>query len=331
MSGSPRTAVETSRLQFGVSLLPAVQPLAAHLELVHAAESGGLDLVGIQDHPYQPRYVDTLALIGVLLARTDRIRIFPDVANLPLRPPAVLAKTAATLDLLSGGRFELGLGAGGYWQAISTFGVAQLSAREAAAALEEAVAVVRALWRDEHGVDLPGQHYSLQRANTGPAPAHEVGIWLGAQSPRMLAVTGRVADGWAAPIPSYLPYQAWPGAQQAIDQAARAAGRDPEEITRIAQLVGTITDAPGPQWRAAGAEPIRTSAPQWTAILAWLARELRFDTFIFWPERQSVDQIVRFAEQVAPHTRELLAGRTTGPTLENSYRVPEATPPEGRE
>jgi Luciferase-like monooxygenase len=84
-NGSPQLA-------FGVSLLPSVQPLDTHLELVRAAEDAGLDLIGIQDHPYQPRYVDTLALIGVLLARTDRIRIFPDVANLPLRPPAVLAK-----------------------------------------------------------------------------------------------------------------------------------------------------------------------------------------------------------------------------------------------
>jgi alkanesulfonate monooxygenase SsuD/methylene tetrahydromethanopterin reductase-like flavin-dependent oxidoreductase (luciferase family) len=297
-NGSPQLA-------FGVSLLPSVQPLDTHLELVRAAEDAGLDLIGIQDHPYQPRYVDTLALIGVLLARTDRIRIFPDVANLPLRPPAVLAKTAATLDLLSAGRFELGLGAGGYWQAISTFGVAQRSAREAADALEEAVAVIRAVWRDQSGVDLPGEHYSLQRAHTGPAPAHEVGIWLGAQSPHMLAMTGRLADGWAAPIPSYLPYEKWGDAQERIDQAARDASRDPSAIRRIAQLVGTITSDPGAPWLASGAAPIRGTATQWVEVVHHLTTELRFDTIVLWPELASVDQINRFSRDVIPAAVEL--------------------------
>jgi alkanesulfonate monooxygenase SsuD/methylene tetrahydromethanopterin reductase-like flavin-dependent oxidoreductase (luciferase family) len=294
-------------LRFGVSLQPLAADLHAHLEAASAAEAGGLELVGIQDHPYQPRYLDTLSLIGVLLARTSRLRFFPDVANLPLRPPAMLAKAAATLDLLSGGRFELGLGAGGYWDAIQRYGGGRRDPRAATAALEEAISLIRALWSPAREVDLDGRYYRLHHAAAGPAPAHPIGIWIGALGPRAFRVTGRLGDGWAAPIPSYLPYQDWPGAQEEIDEAARAAGRDPGEITRIAQPVGTITDAPGPPWHAAGAEPIRANASQWAAILARLAREQRFDTFIFWPQRQSVDQIRRFAEQVAPHTRELLA------------------------
>src|ERR671938_1397230 len=99
-------------LEFGVSILPAVDELDTGRAVVHAAEAGGLDLVGIQDHPYQRRFLDTFALIATLLAETERLRFFPDVANLPLRPPATMAKAAATLDRLSGGRFELGLGAG---------------------------------------------------------------------------------------------------------------------------------------------------------------------------------------------------------------------------
>jgi alkanesulfonate monooxygenase SsuD/methylene tetrahydromethanopterin reductase-like flavin-dependent oxidoreductase (luciferase family) len=297
----------TPPLQFGVSVLPSVQPLAAHVELVHAAEAGGLDLVGIQDHPYQPGYVDTLALIGVLLARTDRLRIFPDVANLPLRPPAVLAKAAATLDLLSGGRFELGLGAGGYWQAISTFGVEQLTAGEARAAAEEAIGVIRAMWRNARGVELPGRRYSLHHANTGPAPAHDIGIWLGAQNPHMLDLTGRLADGWAAPIPSYLPYERWRQAQERIDDAARRAGRHPSSIRRIAQLVGTITSATRSNWRPAGADPIRGGAAQWVDVIAYLGVELRFDTVIFWPEQASIEQIERFAHDVVPAALAFLA------------------------
>src|ERR687886_683722 len=100
-------------LEFGVSIVPAVDELDAARAIVRAAEAGGVDLVGIQDHPYQRRFLDTFALIATLLAETERLRFFPDVANVPLRPPAMMAKAAATLDRLSGGRFEVGLGAGG--------------------------------------------------------------------------------------------------------------------------------------------------------------------------------------------------------------------------
>ena len=101
-------------LRFGISLVPATEPLDRIRELVRAADDAALDLVGIQDHPYQRRFLDTWSLIPSLLAETKRISFFPDVANLPLRPPAVMAKAAASLDVLSGGRFELGLGAGGF-------------------------------------------------------------------------------------------------------------------------------------------------------------------------------------------------------------------------
>ncbi|HET6920390.1 MAG TPA: LLM class flavin-dependent oxidoreductase, partial [Jiangellaceae bacterium] len=101
---------QVGELTFGYFLIPnAVDPL---LETAREVERLGLDLVAIQDHPYQRRFLDTFALMSAILATTSSLRVFPDVANLPLRQPAVLAKTAASLDVLSGGRFELGLGAG---------------------------------------------------------------------------------------------------------------------------------------------------------------------------------------------------------------------------
>src|SRR5215207_9591233 len=100
--------------QVGISIIPNADSLDRSRELVNAADDGGLELVGIQDHPYQSRFLDTFALVATLLAETRRISFFTDVANLPLRPPAVMAKAAASLDVLSGGRFELGLGAGGF-------------------------------------------------------------------------------------------------------------------------------------------------------------------------------------------------------------------------
>ena len=80
-----------------------------------ASSAAGSSWSGIQDHPYNRRHLDTFSLLAFLAARTERVRLFPDVANLPLRHPAMLAKAAATIDVLSGGRFELGLGAGAFW------------------------------------------------------------------------------------------------------------------------------------------------------------------------------------------------------------------------
>ena len=95
---------------FGYFLIPnAADPL---LDIAREIEARGLDWIGIQDHPYQRRFVDTWTLLGAVAAVTTRVGFFPDVANLPLRPPAMMAKAAASLDVLSGGRFEIGLGAG---------------------------------------------------------------------------------------------------------------------------------------------------------------------------------------------------------------------------
>jgi alkanesulfonate monooxygenase SsuD/methylene tetrahydromethanopterin reductase-like flavin-dependent oxidoreductase (luciferase family) len=109
-------------LDLGISIVPYADWIDRSRELVRVADEGGLQLVGIQDHPYQRRFLDTIALVGALLPETRRITFFTDVANLPLRPPAVMAKAAASLDLLSGGRFELGLGAGGFQDHIARMG-----------------------------------------------------------------------------------------------------------------------------------------------------------------------------------------------------------------
>lgn len=296
-------------LTFGFSLLPTTD-VAGSIKLVRAAEAEGLDLVGIQDHPYVAKYVDTLILSAALLTSTERIRVFPDVANLPLRPPAMLAKQAASLDLISGGRFDLAIGAGGYWEAITKMGVPRRTSREANAALEEAIAIMRAFWSPDGGkVRVAGEYYSVDGSPAGPQPAHPIEIWSGAQGPRALELTGRLTDGWAAPIPSYLPYERWAESNKLLDAAAQQAGREPRDIRRIAQLVGTITDTTGPVEDVAatkGAAPVRGTANQWATLLARLATEQPFTTFIFWPEHQNTDQVLRFARDVTPAVRSLV-------------------------
>ena len=164
-----------TRLEFGISLVPATERLDRTRELARAADDAALDLVGIQDHPYQGRFLDTWALIATLLAETKRISFFTDVANLPLRPPAVMAKAAATLDVLSDGRFELGLGAGGLLDIIAGFGGPRRTPGESVEALDEAIDVIRLLWSDERSVSFDGKHYRLDDARPGPRPAHPSG------------------------------------------------------------------------------------------------------------------------------------------------------------
>src|SRR4051795_11554252 len=234
-------------VELGIFPTPNAADLDDILEQVLTAERLGIDLVGIQDHPYQRRFLDTWSLIPHLAARTERIRFFPDVANLPLRPPAVMANAAASIDILSGGRFELGLGAGAFWEGIGAMGGPVRSGKESVDALEEAIAVIRLMWSGERSVSFEGEHYSLDGVHPGPAPAHPIGIWLGAYGPRMMRVVGRLADGWIPSLPR-MPVEEVPPRQKAIDEAARAAGRDPAAIRRIANISGEITDRPGGEW-----------------------------------------------------------------------------------
>ena len=109
-------------VRFGWFLVPDAADPKSLVRDAHLAERAGVDLIGIQDHPYQRRYLDTFSLLAALATATERVRLFPDVACLPLRHPAMLAKAAASVDLLSDGRFELGLGAGAFWDAIAAMG-----------------------------------------------------------------------------------------------------------------------------------------------------------------------------------------------------------------
>src|SRR5688500_6072046 len=149
-------------IEFGLSLVPNAADLDDARALAVRADALGLDLLGILDHPYQWRFLETWMLMADLLARTERLRVFPDVANLPLRLPAMIAKQAASLDVLSGGRFELGLGAGAFWEAIGAMGGPMRAAGEAIEALEEAIHIIRAYWSGERTIAFEGSHYSVR-------------------------------------------------------------------------------------------------------------------------------------------------------------------------
>jgi alkanesulfonate monooxygenase SsuD/methylene tetrahydromethanopterin reductase-like flavin-dependent oxidoreductase (luciferase family) len=282
-------------VELGAFVVPDASDLEGVLAQVRAVEAGGLELVGIQDHPYQRRFFDTFSLLAYLAARTKRVRLYPDVGNLPLRHPALLAKAAASIDVLSGGRFELGLGAGAFWEAIEAFGGPRRSGPESVDALEEAIAILRACWGGERGITFEGEHYRVKGMQFGPPPAHPIGIWLGAYGPRMMRVVGRLADGWLPSLPR-LPLTEIPARVRLLEEAAERAGRDPRAIRRIANVNGVIADGPVQDW-------LRGPPEHWVAELGTLAADHGFDGFLLWSDGDMTEQIGRLAAEVAPGLR----------------------------
>jgi alkanesulfonate monooxygenase SsuD/methylene tetrahydromethanopterin reductase-like flavin-dependent oxidoreductase (luciferase family) len=287
----------------GISIVPYADSIDRIREVVRAADEEGLRLVGIQDHPYQRRFLDTFALVATLLADTRRASLITDVANLPLRPPAVMAKAAASLDVLSGGRFELGLGAGGIPDYIPRVGGPRRSPGESVEALEEAIDVIRLMWSGERSVSYEGRHYRLADAHPGPPLRHPIGIWLGAFKPRMLRLVGRKADGWL-PSLGVLSADELRAGNERIDAAAEAAGRDPRQIRRILNLQGVIGESrtpPGgklPVGYLAG-EPLAGPPDWWAETLTGFAAD-GFDAFVFWPIDPSPGQVGLLAREIVP-------------------------------
>ncbi|MEU4690149.1 LLM class flavin-dependent oxidoreductase [Actinoplanes sp. NPDC023714] len=287
-------------LLFGTFITPTAQPVRQAVELAVVADRAGLDLATFQDHPYLPRFHDTWTLISYAAALTSKIRLAGNVLSLPLRPPAVLARSHAALDHLTGGRIELGLGAGAFWDGIEAMGARRLSAGQSVAALGEAIEVIRAVWDTGRTgpVGVPGTYYQIEGLKRGPAPAHDMSIWVGAYKPRMLRLVGRAADG-VLPSLSYLPGGPadYAGINRAIDDSAAEAGRDPRAVRRLLNINGRFS--------VLGRSFLDGPAEQWAEDLAGLTLEHGISAFILASDDPAA--IEEFAAEVAPAVRELVA------------------------
>jgi alkanesulfonate monooxygenase SsuD/methylene tetrahydromethanopterin reductase-like flavin-dependent oxidoreductase (luciferase family) len=288
-------------LRFGTFITPQNQRPQDVVALAQLTERAGLDLVTFQDHPYQPAFLDTWTLLTWVAAETERVHVSANVLNLPLRPPAVVARSAASLDLLSGGRFELGLGAGGFWDAIEAMGGPRRRPGESVEALEEAIEIIRQIWSlptpgERRGVYVDGEHYRVVGAKRGPEPAHDISIWLGAQKPRMLRLIGRKADGWL-PSYSYMEEGDLERGNRIIDEAAIKAGRDPREIRRLLNVGGVFAPSSGGF--------LQGPPDQWVEELLPLALEDGVGTFILSADDPGAIEL--FGADVAPALREAVA------------------------
>jgi alkanesulfonate monooxygenase SsuD/methylene tetrahydromethanopterin reductase-like flavin-dependent oxidoreductase (luciferase family) len=281
-------------LEFGTFITPANEPPQRPVDLAVLSEELGFDLVTFQDHPYQPRFHDTWTLLTWAAARTTRIRLAANVHNIPLRPPAVLARSAASLDLLSGGRFELAVGAGGFWDAIEAMGGRRLEPGQAVQAFEEAIDVIRGIWdvTERSPLRAGGEFHRVDGAKRGPAPAHDMPIWVGAAGPRMLRLIARKADGW---LPSY----AWAKrdglveGNAAIDAEARSVGRDPRDIRRLVNIGGRFS--------AQRSDTFDGPPAAWVDDIVELAVEVGVGTFILASDDPAT--MTTFASEVIPAVR----------------------------
>ncbi len=290
-------------LTFGAFITPSAKDADLTVALTAFAEQVGYDLVTFQDHPYLPTFLDTWTLLSYVAARTERVTLCPNVLNLPLRQPAVMARSVASLDLLTGGRVELGLGAGAFWDGIEANGGRRLSPGQAVDALDEAIQVIRAVWSTEPGgVRVDGDYYRVVGAKRGPAPAHDVGIWLGAYKPRMLALVGRAADGWL-PSLSHLPGGSsdLDGMNEIIDESAVLAGREPTDVRRLLNI-------------GADVDPEQIAA---------IALEHGTSTFILGSDEPTVLQ--RFMAETAPAVRDLVTAEREGHLSDVSSAGPHET------
>lgn len=299
-----------------LGIFPTPQAAEPHraVELAQVADVSGIDLVTIQDHPYNSGFLDTGTLLTWIAATTTSVSVAHNVASLPLHQPVVLARQIASLDRLSGGRAHLGIGTGAFWDAIVAAGGPRRTPGEAVDALTEALDVVRQVWRGEGSVRVEGKHYRVVGLHSGPAPLGDPQIWVGAYGPRMQRLTGRLADGWL-PSMGFLPPDQLPEANARIDEAAVKAGRAPSDVVRLYNVQGRLGGGPG------GRAGLYGSTRDWAEQLAELALGQGMSSFILATDEP--DLVRRFGLEVGPMLRDLVtAGRAASAAPAAAYPVP---------
>jgi alkanesulfonate monooxygenase SsuD/methylene tetrahydromethanopterin reductase-like flavin-dependent oxidoreductase (luciferase family) len=233
--GALEVARMAGRFRFGI-VLDQNLPWPDTLERFQYAESLGLDSAWVCDHFVQPSrpdyaggYLEGWTLLAALAARTERIRLGVLVSSNTFRHPALLAKEAVTVDHVSNGRLDVGLGAGWYVPEHEMYGLDFPGPGELVERYRESVEIVDQLLRQEV-VTYAGRHYQLKHATFRPAPVQRPRppLTLGAHRPRMLKIVAQYADRWN----SFGTVDEIRTRNAVLDQHCAQIGRDPRAISR---------------------------------------------------------------------------------------------------
>jgi probable F420-dependent oxidoreductase len=269
-AGGPRPRLAAMKLGLAVphydSSFPDQQPATFDRIVRYAelAESLGFSQLWVSDHFWLDltRYggpterqgtPECWTLLSALAVRTSRVRLGTLVMAVGFRPPALLAKMAATLDQLATGRLDLGLGAGWNEPEFTENGLPFPRPGERLAMLEEALEVLRALLTDAATpASFQGRYYRVEQAPVIPGPVQRPRppLWVGGKGDRLLGVVARAADGWNV-VWSMAPedYRERLGV---LEAACRRAGRPPGEVRRslgLNTLIGRDADDLAERWR----------------------------------------------------------------------------------
>lgn len=227
-----------------------VDPGLSVIELGQRGEAVGFDSISVHDHlrwdleagPHG--FWDSFSILAALAAVTTRVRLAISVLNTPFRNPALVAKTAETIDMISGGRFVLGMGAGGGPPVeYESFG---LPGDHRYTRFAEAVEIVRALLREGHST-ISGDYYQTQDCLLRPRGPRPAGLPIGiaAEGPRMIDLAVRYADEWngfslATPLPDM-----FDPVMERVDAACENVGRDRATLRRVVDITVAPTNETG--------------------------------------------------------------------------------------
>ena len=251
-------------------------------EYAQAAEAAGYEHLLVYDHvlgadpdrpggftgPYNHNtlFHEPMVLFGYLAGITERLELVTGILILPQRQTALVAKQAAEIDVLSGGRLRLGVGVG--WNAVEYDGLGE-NFHNRGRRVEEQIALLRALWA-EPTISFEGNHHSILRAGIKPLPTNEsIPIWMGGMSDPVIERVGRLSDGW---FPQYRQPSELPAGIERVSAAAEAAGRSPSDVGIEARVTlgGDSAEAAAlaNEWIEAGAThmSVNTMGAGFTAI-----------------------------------------------------------------
>jgi F420-dependent oxidoreductase-like protein len=302
------------QVRFGIHAGPQHFTYADYLDLWRRAEALGYDWASVFDH-FIPIYSDPegpcfegLSLLAAMAAQTSRIRCGILVVGNTYRHPAVLANIAATIDHVSGGRLELGVGAGWYQMEHEEYHIPFHTTGRRIRMLGESAKMLKLLWT-QHRANFKGRHYELTDALCEPKPVqHPLPLWIGGMGEQLtLRAVAESADGWNTFL---MPIEQYRHKLGVLADHCAAVGRDPRAIRKSLVVQALVSEDGVAQsgQGGAGGRAVLSGTPEQVAEQLMPYVELGVGDFIL-GVRAPADykNLELFVEKVAPVVRREVA------------------------